>query len=247
MRSPSNPPCRVQALAALERKCRDERSTLECVLAARRAAPAAAAACEVGVKESPRPQSPQQQQADTDSPLPRDKESGAVKVDDGRGSRVEGVTISDADTTVVEHAPSPLPSLAAAAASTRPRVLLVGAGPGDPGLLTVAAVNAISTADVVLADRLVPASILRLARGRVEVADKTLGRAHESQRELDRAGVAALGSGHTVVRLKGGDPFVFGRGGEEARWYSDNGYRVGVSDPQTPTTSRHTTQHDELF
>jgi len=113
-------------------------------------------------------------------------------------------------------------------ALARPKMLLVGAGPGDPGLLTVAAARAIKEADVVLADRLVPQQVLELATGTVQVATKTPGRAHDAQRELDHAGLAALKRGCSVVRLKGGDPFVFGRGGEEARWYSSHGFNVGI-------------------
>lgn len=114
------------------------------------------------------------------------------------------------------------------ALDAEPQVALVGAGLGDIGLLTVAAVQAITKADVVLADRLVSREILDLATGRVVTAKKVPGRAHEAQRELDREGLAALEAGQTVVRLKGGDPFVFGRGGEEALWYSSHGYTIRV-------------------
>eukprot|EP00037_Helgoeca_nana_P012557 m.114358 g.114358 ORF g.114358 m.114358 type:complete len:236 (+) comp21513_c0_seq1:515-1222(+) len=157
---------------------------------------------------------------------------------------LEGLLAAYRETTLVQHAPlfSEHTERAARAIDTvvgtadavkggtaKGRILLVGAGPGDPGLLTVAAAKAIAAADVVLADRLVPTSILQLANGTVQVADKTPGRAHDAQRELDQAGLAALDQGKSVVRLKGGDPFVFGRGGEEARWYSSHGYNVGVT------------------
>ena len=99
---------------------------------------------------------------------------------------------------------------------------------GDPGLLSVAGLHALQTADVVLADRLCPEAIVRLATGTVMVAKKTPGNAATAQAELNQAGLAALRQGKTVVRLKGGDPFVFGRGGEEACVYQDHGYRVRV-------------------
>lgn len=97
-------------------------------------------------------------------------------------------------------------------------VWLVGAGPGDPGLLTLHAANAIRQADVIVYDALVNAGCLKLARpGAVlEYAGKRGGRPSAKQRDISLRLVELARDGHRVLRLKGGDPFVFGRGGEEA-------------------------------
>ena len=98
-------------------------------------------------------------------------------------------------------------------------VYLVGAGPGDPGLLTVRGAEVLARADVVVYDRLSVASLLDLApRGaeRINVG-KAPGRVVLSQAEIDALLVERGRAGQQVVRLKGGDPFVFARGGEEAR------------------------------
>ncbi|MDP9497843.1 MAG: uroporphyrinogen-III C-methyltransferase [Actinomycetota bacterium] len=98
-------------------------------------------------------------------------------------------------------------------------VALVGAGPGDPGLLTVRAVQLLGEADVVLTDRLVSPEVLQHVREGAEVVDvgKTswTGTAPR-QDEINAQLVAHAQRGRRVVRLKGGDPFVFGRGSEEA-------------------------------
>lgn len=107
-------------------------------------------------------------------------------------------------------------------------MLLVGAGPGDPELLTLKALRALQEADLVLADRLVPREILTLATCEVRVARKRCGRADLAQAELDAWGLEALRQGKRVVRLKNGDPFMFGRGGEEAVIYSEAGFDVEV-------------------
>ena len=97
-------------------------------------------------------------------------------------------------------------------------VFLVGAGPGDPGLLTLRAVELLGSADVVLYDRLIPPGALRHARAGAELiyVGKQGGGPQMPQEEIDRLLVEHGGAGKRVVRLKGGDPLVFGRGGEEA-------------------------------
>lgn len=96
-------------------------------------------------------------------------------------------------------------------------VCLVGAGPGDPGLITVAGAQALRDADVVLHDRLVAGELLKLAKN-AELVDvgKAPGGAAISQQQINQMMIDHFRRGRRVVRLKGGDPFVFGRGGEEA-------------------------------
>ncbi|MDB5394727.1 MAG: uroporphyrin-III methyltransferase [Rhodospirillales bacterium] len=97
-------------------------------------------------------------------------------------------------------------------------VWLSGAGPGDPGLLTLHAVNALGQADIILYDALVDKGILGLARPEavLEFAGKRGGRPSPNQRDITERLIELAREGHRVLRLKGGDPFVFGRGGEEA-------------------------------
>lgn len=98
------------------------------------------------------------------------------------------------------------------------RVFLIGAGPGDPGLITVRGLEVLHRADVVLHDRLVAPALLQQARPGAMVIDvgKVPGRAPETQIRIHRLLVQHATAGRTVARLKGGDPFVFGRGAEEA-------------------------------
>jgi len=113
---------------------------------------------------------------------------------------------------------------------TSPRVRIVGCGPGDPDLLTVRAARAIAAADVVLHDRLVGPGVLDLARPgarRIDVG-KTGGGPGTSQARINALMVLHARSGRRVVRLKGGDPFVFGRGGEELEYLRRNGIAAEV-------------------
>ncbi len=96
-------------------------------------------------------------------------------------------------------------------------VWLVGAGPGDPGLLTLHAAHALSEADIVLHDALVSTEILAMApRAVLEPAGKRAGGDRTPQLRINQRMVQLARQGLRVVRLKGGDPLVFGRGGEEA-------------------------------
>lgn len=115
-------------------------------------------------------------------------------------------------------------SLREAVAPVRGSVVLVGAGPGDPGLLTLKALRALNEADVILHDRLVSCEILELARRdaiRIEVG-KEAGRHHTTQDGIHALMLEHARAGQRVVRLKGGDPFVFGRGGEELEFLRDH-------------------------
>jgi uroporphyrinogen III methyltransferase/synthase len=104
-------------------------------------------------------------------------------------------------------------------------VYLVGAGPGDPGLLTLRGAEVLARADVVLYDGLVNPLLLRLTRGLCERTSRA--REHEGatvpQSDVNRRLITAARAGQCVVRLKGGDPFLFGRGSEEARALAEAG------------------------
>lgn len=104
-------------------------------------------------------------------------------------------------------------------------VWLVGAGPGDAGLLTLHAANALQQADVIVHDALVNAECLSLARpgAMLEFAGKRGGKPSHKQRDISLRLVELARAGHRVLRLKGGDPFVFGRGGEEALTLIEHG------------------------
>jgi uroporphyrin-III C-methyltransferase len=109
-------------------------------------------------------------------------------------------------------------------------VYLVGAGPGDPRLLTLRGAEVLQRADVVVYDRLAPAALLDLApRGAERIdAGKARGRAALPQEAINRVLVDRGRRGLEVVRLKGGDPFVFGRGGEEALALAEAGVRFEI-------------------
>ncbi|HEY9052201.1 MAG TPA: uroporphyrinogen-III C-methyltransferase [Gammaproteobacteria bacterium] len=101
---------------------------------------------------------------------------------------------------------------------TRPIVYLVGSGPGDPDLLTVKALRLIQQADVVVYDRLVSDEILALIPAGIKkvFVGKASGNHHMKQEQINKLLVTLAKTNRSIVRLKGGDPFIFGRGSEEA-------------------------------
>ncbi|KAI1504833.1 uroporphyrinogen-III C-methyltransferase [Biscogniauxia marginata] len=116
---------------------------------------------------------------------------------------------------------STLPSNSA----NRGRIILAGSGPGHPDLLTRATHKAIQTADLILADKLVPAGVLDLIPRRtpVQIARKFPGNADAAQNELQEMTIAGVRQGKTVLRLKQGDPYIYGRGGEEVEYFRSYG------------------------
>ncbi|CAO3614337.1 unnamed protein product [Cunninghamella echinulata] len=107
-------------------------------------------------------------------------------------------------------------------------ITLVGSGVGDPKLLTLAAYDAIKEADLVLSDKIVPAEVVALVDCELKIARKFPGNADAAQQEFNDMALKALKQGKKVVRLKQGDPFLFGRGGEETIFFRKHGYVTKV-------------------
>jgi uroporphyrin-III C-methyltransferase len=107
---------------------------------------------------------------------------------------------------------------------------LVGAGPGDPDLLTLKAVKAIASASVIFIDDLVNEAVLAhaSAAARVVYVGKRGGCKSTPQAFIQKLMLQAVAEGHCVVRLKGGDPFIFGRGGEEVQYLREHGIEASV-------------------
>jgi uroporphyrinogen III methyltransferase/synthase len=118
-----------------------------------------------------------------------------------------------------------LPPMTAAEASPQGRVYLLGAGPGDPELITARALRRLKEADVVLYDALVHTELLRHARKDAELVfvGKRAGRVSERQASINARLIAEAKAGKRVARLKGGDPYLFGRGSEEAAALAEAG------------------------
>ncbi len=109
-------------------------------------------------------------------------------------------------------------------------VWMVGGGPGDPGLVTLHALNALQQADVIIYDALVDKSLLAWAKPGtvIEYAGKRGGKPSPKQRDISLRLVELAREGNRVLRLKGGDPFVFGRGGEEAQTLVQAGIQLRI-------------------
>ena len=111
-----------------------------------------------------------------------------------------------------------------------PSITLVGGGPGAPELLTLAGLAALRSADVVISDLIAPPELRALAppSAAFHVADKVPGNADSAQASVNATGLAALLQGKRVVRLKVGDPFLYGRGGEEVAFFRSHGFEPRV-------------------
>ncbi|WP_345448724.1 uroporphyrinogen-III C-methyltransferase [Arthrobacter gyeryongensis] len=142
------------------------------------------------------------------------------------GDPRRAMALRDAVATALEAGDLPLRRRRASTGS----VALVGGGPGDSGLITVRGRRLLGQADVVVADRLGPRDLLQELAPDVRVIEvgKTPGRHPVPQLEINRILVEEALAGHRVVRLKGGDPYVLGRGGEEAEFCRQNGVEVEV-------------------
>ncbi|KAF4549266.1 Uroporphyrinogen-III C-methyltransferase-like protein [Elsinoe fawcettii] len=114
--------------------------------------------------------------------------------------------------------------------SQRGRIILAGSGPGHPDLLTNLTLKAINSASLILADKLVPAGVLDLIPRRtpVRIARKFPGNADAAQEEFLQLGLAAAKEGQIVLRLKQGDPYLYGRGAEEYDFFTRHGFKVTV-------------------
>ena len=148
--------------------------------------------------------------------------------------RLAAITDDDIDTLLASYATaqggSEGTSIAPAGPLPKPSIILAGSGPGSPHLLTLATHHAIQTATVILADKLVPEPVLALIPRRtpVHIARKFPGNAEAAQEELLALGLDALKQGKTVLRLKQGDPYIYGRGGEEYAFFRKHGYSAVV-------------------
>ena len=110
------------------------------------------------------------------------------------------------------------------------KVYIVGAGPGDPGLITVKATKCLAEADVILYDRLVNRELLLYGKPKAEYiyCGKAPGKHYVSQEDIHQLLISKSIEGKTIVRLKGGDPFIFGRGGEEAEVLVKHGIQFEI-------------------
>ena len=150
--------------------------------------------------------------------------------------RLAGITDSDISVilsayTAAKSDKAPLgPSTLDTRFVPRGRITLAGSGPGHPDLLTRATFNAIRSADFILADKLVPAGVMDLIPRRtpVQIARKFPGNADAAQEELLSLGLEALKQGKHVLRLKQGDPYLYGRGAEELAFFREHGFEAKV-------------------
>ena len=142
-------------------------------------------------------------------------------------SRLASITDEDVETMLKSYSAKPTMSASALQNSAKKgSIILAGSGPGHPDLLTRVTHKAILAADLILADKLVPSGVLDLIPRRtpVHIARKFPGNADLAQQELLEMGLAGLKAGKIVLRLKQGDPYLYGRGGEEFEYFRKEGF-----------------------
>ncbi|TQS31546.1 hypothetical protein Golomagni_08169, partial [Golovinomyces magnicellulatus] len=147
-------------------------------------------------------------------------------------AKLAGVSDQDVDQLFSSYnTPNRSPSPSSPSEPKPGRLILAGSGPGHPDLLTQATHKAILSADLILADKLVPAGVLDLIPRRtpVHIARKFPGNAEKAQEELLESALAGVKQGQTVLRLKQGDPFIYGRGGEEVAFFRQHNLGSHVS------------------
>eukprot|EP01060_Flectonema_neradi_P018725 TRINITY_DN25622_c0_g1_i1.p1 TRINITY_DN25622_c0_g1~~TRINITY_DN25622_c0_g1_i1.p1 ORF type:complete len:247 (+),score=35.25 TRINITY_DN25622_c0_g1_i1:57-797(+) len=138
-------------------------------------------------------------------------------------------------------------ALPASTGSTLGRVTLIGCGPGDKELLSVKAVKAIRNADICLVDALIGKDVLEWAKGKeVIYVGKRKGKHSLVQHEINNLIVQHAKEGKHVARLKGGDPFIFGRGGEEVEHVTNHGIKVDVIPGITAASAASASLRDSL-
>jgi len=150
--------------------------------------------------------------------------------------RLANITDADVESVLKSYASNPstttpLDPTNLSRTQKKGRIILAGSGPGHPDLLTRATHKAILSADLILADKLVPSGVLDLIPRRtpVHIARKFPGNAELAQQELLSLGLSGLQAGKTVLRLKQGDPYIYGRGGEEFEFFRKEGYGDVIS------------------
>lgn len=148
-----------------------------------------------------------------------------------RSGEINGEKSTKSETGSLHNTQSGQITTSTNSGTSKGSISLVGAGPGSVAMLTLGALQEIHSADLVLADKLVPQQVLDLIpqkTTRLFIARKFPGNAEKAQQELLQLGLESLQKGEKVVRLKQGDPYIFGRGGEEYAFFSSHGYVPSV-------------------
>ena len=145
--------------------------------------------------------------------------------------RLAAITDTDVEAVLTAYRTTTgTPPVSSTMPASRGTITLAGSGPGHPSLLTLAAQSAIKSADFILADKLVPSQILETIPRRtlVHIARKFPGNAEAAQEEMLTLALDAMKQGKRVLRLKQGDPYLYGRGAEEVAFFRQHGYEATI-------------------